>query len=154
MQHERRIGQLTSYLLAAAGAVFGGFAGGTALGRLTFVIAAASGALPPNRPGGGPNSSGIDLGTVLTLIAIEFAAILLGSWIGSVLGSWFVLAITRQRRSGRTAVYQAIYYPLVMALAGLVTVSTTGLGLFGFANTMATTITLANVYWPNVDAQA
>jgi hypothetical protein len=150
MQDGKRNRTLVSYLLTVAGALLGGFAGGTVMGRLTVVIASTSRALPPIRPGSATTNSSADLGTVLLVAAIEFTAILLGSWVGSAFMSWLVLSVGGYRRSGRTAVFQAIVYPLVVTVAGLVTVETTGLGLFGFENTLAATITLANVYWPNI----
>ncbi len=87
---------------------------------------------------------------MLLVAAVEFAAIVLGSWVGSALGTWLVLRLGRFLRSGSTAVFQGIVYPLAVTIAGFVTVETTGLGLLGFVNTMAATLTLANVYWANV----
>ena len=128
----------------------GGIAGAVIAGRLTFIVAITTGALPPIQRGAVPVTPSSDLGRVLLLAAVEFATILLGSWVGSALGTWLALRLGGYRRSVRTAMFQAIVYPLVVAAAGFVTEETTGLGLLGFVNTVAATLTLANVYWANV----
>jgi hypothetical protein len=150
MQGSEQGRRFASYLLTAAGAVLGAMAGAMIAGRLTFIVAITTGALPPIERGAVPVNPSPDLGQVLLVAAVEFAAIVLGSWVGSALGTWLVLRLGHFPRSGSTAVFQGIVYPLAVTIAGLVTVETTGLGLLGFVNTMAATLMLANVYWANV----
>jgi hypothetical protein len=150
MQAGEQNGRFASYLLTVAGAALGGIAGAMIAGRLTFIVAITTGVLPPIQRGAIPATPSPDLGQVLLVAAVEFATIVLGSWVGSALGTWLALRLGGYRRCARTAVFQAVVYPLAVAIAGFVTAETTGLGLSGFVNTLAETLTLANVHWPNV----